>query len=89
MEKLLIIDDELHIRSTIQSVLDSPGLQVFTAANSAEALQLMERESPQIVLLDIRLGAQSGIDLFTELRRLNPRLLVIFITGHGNAGRIT
>ena len=85
MEKLLIIDDELHIRTTIQSVLEAPGLQVFAAANSTEALQLMERESPQIALLDIRLGTQSGIDLYSELRRLNPRLLVIFITGHGTA----
>lgn len=85
MEKLLVVDDELHIRTTIQSVLESPGLQVFSAANGTEALQLMERESPQIALLDIRLGTQSGIDLYSELRRLNPRLLVIFITGHGTA----
>ncbi len=84
MEKLLIVDDESHIRTTIQAVLERPDLQVFTAAGCAEALQVMERESPQIALLDIRLGTESGIDLYSELRRLNPRLLVIFITGHGN-----
>jgi two-component system nitrogen regulation response regulator GlnG len=84
MEKLLIVDDESHIRMTIQSVLETSDLQVFTAASCAEALHVMQRESPQIALLDIRLGAESGIDLYAELRRLNPRLLVIFITGHGN-----
>jgi two-component system nitrogen regulation response regulator GlnG len=84
MEKLLIVDDESLIRTTIQSVLETPALQVFTAANCNEAIELMQRESPQIALLDIRLGTESGIDLYTELRRLNPRLLVIFITGHGN-----
>lgn len=85
MEKLLVVDDELHIRTTIDAVLSSAGLQVLTAADPAEAERLMLQESPQIVLLDIRIGTASGLDLFTVLRRCNPRALVIFITGHGSA----
>ena len=85
MEKLLIVDDELHIRTTIESVLRSADLQVLTAADSVEAERLMVEESPQIVLLDIRIGTASGLDLFAALRRRNPRVLVIFITGHGSA----
>ena len=83
MEKLLVIDDEAGIRSTIQSILQSDELAVYVASDADEGLTLMNRECPQIVLLDIRLGASSGLDLFTELRRINPRVLVIFITGHG------
>lgn len=83
MEKLLVIDDEAGIRSTIQSILQSDELAVHVASDADEGLTLMNRECPQIVLLDIRLGASSGLDLFTELRRINPRVLVIFITGHG------
>ena len=85
MEKLLIVDDELHIRTTIEAVLRSDELQVLTAADAAEADRLMSEENPQIVLLDIRIGAASGLDLFSALRRRNPRVLVIFITGHGSA----
>lgn len=85
MEKLLVVDDELHIRTTIEAVLRSDELQVLTAADAAEADRLMSEENPQIVLLDIRIGAASGLDLFSALRRRNPRVLVIFITGHGSA----
>jgi len=83
MDKLLLIDDEAGIRSTIQSILESDDLQVFVAADAAEGLKLMEKECPPIVMLDIRLGSDSGLDLFEQLRQINPRVLVIFITGHG------
>ena len=85
MEKLLVVDDELHIRTTIEAVLRSDELQVLTAADAAEADRLMSEENPQIVLLDIRIGTASGLDLYSALRRRNPRVLVIFITGHGSA----
>ncbi len=85
MEKLLIVDDEAHIRTTIESILRTDGLQIFSAADALSAISQMEKECPQIVLLDIRLGASSGLDMFAELRRYNPRALVIFITGHGSA----
>lgn len=83
MDTLLVIDDEAGIRETIQSVLQSPELQVLTAANAEEGLRIMTRDHPPIVLLDIRLGTVSGLDVFLELKRVNPRVLVIFITGHG------
>ena len=83
MEKLLLIDDEPGIRSTIQSILQSEELQVFVAADAAEGLYLMKKECPPIVMLDIRLGSESGLDIFDQLRLVNPRVLVIFITGHG------
>ena len=85
MEKLLVVDDELHIRTTIEAVLGSSDLQVLTAADPVEAERLMVEENPQIVLLDIRIGTASGLQLFSALRRRNPRVLVIFITGHGSA----
>ena len=83
MEKLLLIDDEAGIRSTIQSILQSDDLQVFLAANAEQGLHLMKKECPPIVMLDIRLGSASGLDVFEQLRLINPRVLVIFITGHG------
>lgn len=85
MEKLLLIDDEPGIRSTIQSILQSDELQVFVAADAVEGLHLMKKECPPIVMLDIRLGSDSGLDVFEQLRLINPRVLVIFITGHGSS----
>ncbi len=85
MAKLLVIDDEPSIRFSIEQVFQEDGIQVFGADTAAEGLQLAAEESPDVVLLDIRLGDRSGLDVFQDLCRLDPRTLVIFITGHGTS----
>jgi DNA-binding NtrC family response regulator len=85
MATLLVIDDEAGIRFTIREVLQNSELRVLTAENSEEGLRLTRDESPDVVLLDIRLGNESGLDIFHRLRAIDPKLLVVFITGHGTA----
>jgi nitrogen regulation protein NR(I) len=85
MQTLLVIDDEASIRYSIQDVLESEELRVLCSENAVDGLSVVGDESPDVVLLDIRLGGQSGLDLFGELRKLDPKILVIFITGHGNS----
>jgi two-component system nitrogen regulation response regulator GlnG len=81
--QLLIIDDESNIRFSIGQVLASERVAVLEAATADEGLRLAAEHVPDVVLLDIRLGQQSGIDVFHELRKIDPKCLVIFITGHG------
>jgi len=83
MESLLVIDDEAGICKTIQNILQSDQLRVLTASTAAEGLKLLREEIPHVVLLDIRLGMQSGLDLFQQIHEIDPKALVIFITGHG------
>jgi two-component system nitrogen regulation response regulator GlnG len=85
MPTLLVIDDEAGIRFTIREVLQSIDLRVLTAENSEDGLRLTRDESPDVVLLDIRLGHESGLEIFHRLREIDPKLLVVFITGHGTA----
>ena len=85
MESLLVIDDEVSICRTIQSILQTDSLKVLTASTSADGLQLMRDEKPHVILLDIRLGKHSGLDLFQQIRDIDPKALVIFITGHGTS----
>src|SRR5262245_52348350 len=85
MATLLVIDDEAGIRFTIGEVLQGPDLRVLAAENAEQGLQLTRDEAPDVVLLDIRLGNKSGLDVFHELREIDPKLLVVFITGHGTA----
>lgn len=85
METLLIIDDEPGIRRTISDVLQTDALRVVTADNAAEGLKIQREELPSVILLDIRLGRESGLDLFDKLRQADPKVLVIFITGHGTS----
>lgn len=85
MEKLLIVDDEPGICSTISEVLQSSTRQVLVADDPETAIQLLNDEATPVVLLDIRLGRESGLQLFTQLRRIDPKVLIIFITGHGTS----
>jgi two-component system, NtrC family, nitrogen regulation response regulator GlnG len=83
MAKLLVIDDESSIRFSIDQVFAEESVDVLGAETAAEGLQLAAEESPDVILLDIRLGDQSGLDVFHDLRRIDPKFLIIFITGHG------
>ena len=59
------------------------GIQVISAETPDEGLRLASEEFPDVILLDIRLGERSGLDIFHDLRRIDPRNLIIFITGYG------
>lgn len=85
MDTLLVIDDEPGIRQTIAAVLQTDELRVISAGTSAEGIRLLGEEMPPVVLLDIRLGRDSGLNVFEQLRQIDPKVLIIFITGHGTS----
>ncbi|MFO1043662.1 MAG: sigma-54 dependent transcriptional regulator [Planctomycetaceae bacterium] len=81
----MLIDDEPHIHFTVCQVFADQPVRLISAATAEDGLRQFEEERPEVVLLDVRLKNKSGLDLFNELRRIDPKLLVIFITGHGTA----
>jgi DNA-binding NtrC family response regulator len=83
MPKLLVIDDEPNILFSIQKVFQNQDVQVFSAQTADEGLRLASEHSPNVILLDIRLGNRSGLDLFHDLRRIDSKNLIVFITGQG------
>ena len=83
MDTVLVIDDEAGIRTAIKQVLTSDTLQVLTASNEEEGIAHYLDSSPSLVLLDIRLGLDSGMETFRRIRQIDPRAIVVFITGHG------
>ena len=87
MFKLLVVDDEPGIRFGVGQVFASEPdeVVVFQAASGDEAMSVLRAESPDVILLDIRLGLQDGLQVFDRLREHDPRCVVIFITGHGTA----
>lgn len=85
MFTLLIIDDEPNIAFSVSKVFESESLRVIAAESAETGLALAASERPDVVLLDIRLGQDDGLAVFDELRRRDPKCLVIFITGHGSA----
>jgi DNA-binding NtrC family response regulator len=85
MPTLLVIDDESSIHISIQAVFGGAGVTVLGADTAVEGIHLAAERSPEVILLDIKLGAVSGLEVFFELQRVVPRCLIIFITGFGTA----
>jgi NtrC-family two-component system response regulator AlgB len=81
---VLIVDDDAGIRQTLGAALESEGHCVAVAANRAAAEKKLRAESFEVAFLDIRLGAENGLDLLPELLRLSPRLAVIVITAYSS-----
>ena len=81
---LLIVDDEPFILQSLSGILLDEGFEVTTAANGYEALKLIEEESPDLVLLDVWMPGLGGIETLQEIKKNNPHIQVIIITGHGN-----
>ena len=80
---LLIVDDEPSILQSLGGLLSDEGFEVTTAANGYEALKTIEVESPDLVLLDIWMPGIDGIETLKEIKKENPNIQVIIITGHG------
>jgi len=80
---ILIVDDEPAILQSLSGVLLDEGFEVLTAANGYEALKIIEAESPDLVLLDIWMPGIDGIETLKAIKKNNPFIQVIIITGHG------
>jgi two-component system nitrogen regulation response regulator NtrX len=80
---LLIADDEPSIISSLKGLLTDEGFEVLTAANGYECLKVIEKEPPDLVLLDIWMPGIDGIETLKEIKKINPALPVIMISGHG------
>ncbi len=83
MQRLLVIDDETSILRAFERAFASKTTQVLTAENASEGERIFSGSKPDVVVIDLSLPDKSGIDCFRNLRDIDPRVPVIFITGHG------
>jgi CheY-like chemotaxis protein len=80
---MLVVDDEETVRSTTRRMLERMGFEVLLAANGNEALEIFHRDGAKIVgvLLDLTMPQLDGNAAFTELRRLDPEIRVLLMSG--------
>ncbi|SNS06408.1 two-component system, NtrC family, nitrogen regulation response regulator NtrX [Sphingomonas laterariae] len=83
---VLIVDDEQDIRELVAGVLEDEGYEARTAADSDSALAALTERRPSLVLLDVWLQGSrlDGLDLLEEIKRRDPSIPVLVISGHGN-----
>jgi two-component system nitrogen regulation response regulator GlnG len=85
MAKLLVVDDEPSILHFFRRAFPGPDVTLLTASSAAEGLAAVGRERPDVVVLDINLAGESGLNTFRRIHEADPKVPVIFITGHGTA----
>jgi DNA-binding NtrC family response regulator len=83
MATILIVDDEKNIRSHLATFVGSLGHRALVAADAAEALGRLAHEPVDVVLSDVRMGSMDGIELLGEIRRRDPRAVVVLMTAYG------
>lgn len=82
-KKILVVDDEKHIRMLYKEELESEGYEVATSDGQESILDVIARETPEVVVLDIKLGPNlSGLDLLQEIRSKDQSLPVILSTAY-------
>jgi len=81
-KKILVVDDEPAIVSTLKDSLEALGYQSIGASNGKEALQVIENNGLDLVITDIRMPEKSGIDLLHQIKESHPDLPVVIITGY-------
>jgi len=82
-EVILIVDDEKSILAAVSGILEDEGFQVRTAETGEKGLDILEREIPDLVLLDIWLPGLDGLEVLTRMKAIVPHIGVIMISGHG------
>jgi DNA-binding NtrC family response regulator len=84
MAKILVIDDERSIRSTLQEILEYEKFDVDLAASGPEGLELFKKNKYDIVLCDIKMPEMDGIEVLEKIEETGTDSQIIMISGHGN-----
>jgi DNA-binding NtrC family response regulator len=80
--RLLVVDDEQSVRELYRLELEGAGFEVRTAADSGEVLDLLEKEHFHLIILDVRLKGESGLDLLQRLTDLEIKIPVIISSAY-------
>jgi DNA-binding response OmpR family regulator len=82
--KILLVDDEEEFVTTLAERLELRGLQARAALNGEAALQMIEADTPEIVILDVMMPGIGGFEVLRRIKAQHPQLPVILLTGRGS-----
>ena len=83
MANILVVDDEAPVRNLLSDVLEKEGYTVFTAETGVEASTIYNSKDIDLIITDLVMPEKGGIDLIMELKKQDPNIKVIAISGGG------
>ena len=86
--KVLVIDDDNLVRYTLSRILQHSGYDVVTASDGRHGMLLLRDEHPDVVITDIIMPEQEGIETIIQVRRERPGIKIIAISGGGRTGNV-
>ncbi len=86
--KILIVDDQFGIRILLNEVFQKEGYETFQAANGVQALDIVSKHEPDLVLLDMKIPGMDGIEILKRMKVINPDICVIIMTAYGELDMI-
>lgn len=86
MQRILIIEDDPDIRTMLQKMLERENYQVVTTSNGVEGVARFNREQFHLVITDLVMPEKEGIETISELKKLDPEVKIIAISGGGHGG---
>lgn len=81
LPKLLIIDDDAHLRESLAEVLELDGFECHQAGAAKEGIAAAQKLEPEVVIMDIQLPDSSGFQICQELRKRSKTVILIMMTG--------
>ena len=81
-----MVDDEASIRKTVRSILESVGYEALTAADGLDALEVLSKSLPDIIISDLHMPRMSGFEFLAVVRKRFPQIPIIAISGEYSAG---
>lgn len=84
MPRILIVDDEVNVRKLYSEALEGEGYETVCAANVEEAIEAVENEEPSLIVLDMKLGEESGLDALMEIVEKHKDLPVIINSAYSD-----
>lgn len=87
-KKILVVDDQFGIRILLQEVMQREGYAVFLAGNGPAALEIVQNENPDLMLLDMKIPGMDGLEILRTVRKWEYDTKVIMMTAYGELNLI-
>jgi DNA-binding NtrC family response regulator len=82
--KVLLVDDEEEFICTLAERLELRNIDTLTATNGDQAIHIVEKEIPPVVVLDVKMPGIGGVEVMQQIKRSHPQIQIILLTGHGS-----